>query len=130
MKYQELKEIKNKLRANTTKSEELLWKHIRKRQSLGRKFIRQHAIVYESYNDEYFFFIPDFYCHAEKLALELDGKIHDFTKNKDAKRDEILRNQRIQVIRIKNEELDNIEKVKEKIISNFQLDNNNPIFHR
>ncbi|MDE5420010.1 endonuclease domain-containing protein [Labilibaculum sp. DW002] len=130
MKYQELKEIKNKLRANTTKSEELLWKHIRKRQLLGRKFIRQHVIVYESYNDEYFFFIPDFYCDAEKLALELDGKIHDFTKNKDGKRDEILRSQRIQVIRIKNEELDNIEKVKEKIISNFQLDNNNPIFHR
>ena len=60
----------------------------------------------------------------------MDGKIHDFTKNKDAKRDEILRSQRIQVIRIKNEELDNIEKVKEKIISNFQLDINNPIFHR
>ena len=50
MKYQELKEIKNKLRANTTKSEELLWKHIRKRQLLGRKFIRHHTMINISFS--------------------------------------------------------------------------------
>ena len=130
MKYNEIKEIKRELRNNTTPSEKLLWKHIRNRQLLGRIFLRQHAVVYDSYQDEYFFFVPDFYCIDEKLAIELDGKIHDFTKEKDANRDAILSDKDIKVVRIKNEELVDLKTVLEKIIKSFRLNDDAPAFKR
>ena len=130
MKYHEIKEIKRKLRTNTTPSEKLLWKHIRNRQLRGRKFLRQHAIIYDTHQDEYFFFVPDFYCIAEKLAIELDGKVHDFRKGKDANRDAILEDQDIRVIRIKNKELVNPTAVLDKIISSFRLEDDDPAFKR
>ncbi|WP_372644493.1 endonuclease domain-containing protein [Ancylomarina sp.] len=125
MKYHEIKEIKNKLRNNATPSEKILWKHIRNRQLLGRKFLRQHAIIYDSNKDEHFFFVPDFYCEAEKLAVELDGKIHEFTKERDATRDAIISDLNIRVVRIKNKELINIPAVLEKIKTYFNLEDNN-----
>lgn len=130
MKYHEIKDIKRKLRNNTTPSEKILWKHIRNRKLRGRKFLRQHAIVYDSFQDEYFFFVPDFYCIAEKLAIELDGKIHEFTKVKDTNRDAILSDKDIRVIRIKNEELLDLTAVLDKIISSFRLDDDSPVFKR
>lgn len=130
MKYYQIKEIKKKLRNNTTQSEKILWKHIRNRQLLGRKFLRQHAIIYESNEDEHFFFVPDFYCEAEKLAIELDGKVHDFTKMKDANHDEILFNMGIMVLRIKNEELIDTPAVLKKIRTCFKRNNNDSVFKR
>ncbi|MDE5422751.1 DUF559 domain-containing protein [Ancylomarina sp. DW003] len=130
MKYHEIKDIKRKLRSNTTPSEKLLWKHIRNRKLRGRKFLRQHAIIYDSFQDEYFFFVPDFYCIAEKLVIELDGKIHDFTKAKDTDRDAILSDKDIRVVRIKNEELLDLTTVLDKIISSFRLDDDSPVFKR
>lgn len=104
--------------------------HIRNRQLRGRKFLRQHAIIHDSFQDEFFFFVPDFYCIAEKLAIELDGKIHEFTKAKDANRDAILSDKDIKVIRIKNEELADLSTVLDKIIASFRLDDNSPAFKR
>lgn len=130
MKYHEIKELKRKLRNNTTPSEKLLWKHIRNRQLRGRKFLRQHAIVYDSFQDEHFFFVPDFYCIAEKLAIELDGRIHEFTKTRDANRDTILSDRDIRVIRIKNEELLDLATVLDKILSSFRLNDDSPAFKR
>lgn len=130
MKYHKIKEIKRKLRNNTTPSEELLWKHIRNRKLRGRKFLRQHAIVYDSREDEHFFFVPDFYCEAEQLAIELDGKVHDFSKKKDAKRDAILSEKGIKVIRIKNEELIDLLGLLEKITSSFRHKDELPAFKR
>ena len=111
MKYDEIKEIKRRLRNNMTEPEKLLWKHIRNRQLLGRKFLRQHAIVFESYGNENFFFVLDFYCASEKLAIELDGKIHDFTKKKDQNRDAILLDMDVKILRIRNEELEDLPNV-------------------
>ena len=51
----------------------------------------------------------------EKLIVELDGKIHEFQKEYDKERDFILNQLGISVIRIKNEELENISKVLKKI---------------
>jgi len=130
MKYHQIKEIKRKLRNNTTPSEKLLWKYIRNRQLTGRKFLRQHAVVYDSNEDEYFIFVPDFYCTAEKLAIELDGKIHEFTKERDANRDAILSDKDIKVLRIKNEELTDIASALEKIKSSFRLKDDDPSFKR
>ncbi len=81
-----------KLRKNMTPEEGLLWANFRKRRFKGLKFLRQHPIVYEIINNRRIFFIADFYCAEKKLVIEVDGKIHDFQKDYDDRRDEILRN--------------------------------------
>jgi very-short-patch-repair endonuclease len=123
MKWIEIKEIASKLRNNPTEAEEILWRIVRNKQLLGRKFLRQHAVLYEinRFNNDFFFFIPDFYCASEKLVIELDGPIHNFQKERDYKRDEILRGKGLKVLRINNNELKNIELIKLKIISAFEV---------
>ena len=120
MKYAEIKEITNRLRNDPTPSEMRLWKYLRKKQLEGRRFLRQHAIVYDSNRDEHFFYVPDFYCFKENLAIELDGKIHLFRKEHDKRRDEILNGLGIKVLRFQNEELENIGNVLLKIKSEFK----------
>ncbi|MDY6801290.1 MAG: DUF559 domain-containing protein [Bacteroidota bacterium] len=121
MTYPEIKELTRKLRNNPTHSEQILWRYLRKKQLSGKKFLRQHAIIYESVGKEHFFYVPDFYCEKEKLAIELDGKIHDYSKGRDRKRDEILSGLGIKILRIKNEELQNIENVLTKIKNEFSI---------
>ena len=120
MKYEQIKKITQRLRHTTTPEEKRLWKYLRRKQLDGRKFLRQHAIVYDSIGDEHFFYIPDFYCFKEELAIELDGKIHDFIKKRDKRRDEILEDMEIKVLRFKNEELENIDDVLERIKKEFK----------
>ncbi len=120
MKYEEIKQITSQLRNNPTLAEQRLWKYLRKKQLDGRKFLRQHAIIYEIIGVEYYFYVPDFYCFAESLAVELDGKIHYYTKEKDIRRDEILEAEGIKVLRFKNEELDEIESVLNRIKQEFK----------
>jgi very-short-patch-repair endonuclease len=121
MKYSEIKETASKLRRNPTKEEELLWRYLRKHKLKGYKFLRQHPIIYESTKDEYFYFIPDFYCSKLKLAIELDGAIHKKTIAHDKKRDEILISLGIKILRLRNEELTNVEKVLNKIEQAMKL---------
>jgi len=123
MKYHEIKKIARKLRLNQTPSERLLWSYISNRKVEGRKFLRQHPIIYDSYRNEHFFFIPDFYCRSELLIIELDGPIHKQQIESDRKRDAILKSKKYRILRIQNEELINIELVLEKIKSEF---NNTP----
>jgi very-short-patch-repair endonuclease len=122
MKWSEIKEIAARLRNNQTPSEILLWKEIRNKKLKGRKFLRQHPIIYDADrdNNEFFFYIPDFYCASEKLIIELDGKVHDFQKERDYRRDEILIANNLRVLRIKNEELGYIQHVLQKIILEFK----------
>jgi len=122
MKWNEIREVASNLRNNPTLSEIKLWKQIRNKKLSGRKFLRQHPIIYDSNRDtnEYFFFIPDFYCASEKLIIELDGKIHDFQKEKDYRRDEILAAYNLKVLRINNEELNDIRTVINKITAEFR----------
>ena len=119
MLYEHIKQTTRNLRWNATAPEKKLWRHLRRRQLNGRKFLRQHAIVYESAGDEHFYFVPDFYCFKENIAIELDGKIHKFNKTRDEHRDEILRNMGIKILRFKNEDLDDIDSVLQKIIAEF-----------
>ncbi len=51
-------------RKQPTEAEALLWERLRNKQLKGAKFRRQHPIGN---------FILDFYCHAAKLGVELDG---------------------------------------------------------
>jgi very-short-patch-repair endonuclease len=121
MKWTEIKKIAERLRNSPTASEILLWSIIRNRQLSGRKFLRQHPIIYDSNRNknEFFFFIPDFYCASEKLIIEIDGRIHDFQKEKDYRRDEILKANNLKVLRIANQDLFDIESVKTRIIEMF-----------
>jgi cyclase len=105
------------LRSNSTPAESELWRHLAKKK-LGVKFRRQHPI----YN-----FIADFYCHSNRLVIELDGGIHDLEENKsyDAERDQIMNDLGLTVLRFKNEEvLNTIETVIERILQ--RLKKNNP----
>ena len=122
MKWIEIKEIATRLRNEPTEAESLLWKEIRNRKLKGRKFLRQHPIIYDANRDknDFFFFIPDFYCASEKLIIELDGPIHDFQKEKDYRRELILTSHDLRMLRIRNEELGNIEKVKRRITEMFE----------
>jgi len=56
-----------------------------------------------------------FTAQKKKLVIEIDGKIHDFQKDYDQRKDEILSNMDLKVVRIKNEEMKNVGKVLEKI---------------
>ena len=59
-----LRVLRRALRNNATNAEAILWRYLKRRQLKGRKFRRQHSIGP---------YIVDFYCPAEKLAVELDG---------------------------------------------------------
>jgi very-short-patch-repair endonuclease len=64
----ELQTFRKELRANLTPAEAALWKMIQGSRLEGRKFRRQHSVG---------LYILDFYCPAEKLAVELDGQVHN-----------------------------------------------------
>lgn len=105
------------LRKNQTDEENILWQHLRKRKLGGFKFNRQFPIVYGNYlNGKPNFFIVDFYCFEKKLAIEVDGKIHDFQKEYDKERERIIKNLGVKILRFKNEELNNISEVLDKIL--------------
>ncbi len=101
-------EKRRALRNQMTYCENIIWIHLRKKQ-LGYRFLRQYSV------DQY---IIDFYCPKLKLAVEIDGDVHDipFQKEKDIKRQEYLEKYDIKFVRIKNEEfLGNPDKAFKKI---------------
>ncbi|MBU0502073.1 MAG: endonuclease domain-containing protein [Candidatus Margulisbacteria bacterium] len=95
------------LRREQTKAEKLLWGYLNNRGVGGAKFRRQHPVNR---------FILDFYCPAKKLAIEIDGGIHDIQKEYDFARQQTLEAKGIRFIRFKNEEvLDALDSVIKKI---------------
>ncbi len=56
-----------KLRDNATEAEEKMWLAVKKNQIEGFKFRRQHPLS---------IYIADFYCHALKLVIEINGGYH------------------------------------------------------
>jgi very-short-patch-repair endonuclease len=93
---QEKKDYAKRLRENSTPSEKLLWKKLRKEQ-MGVRF-RTQVIVHG--------WITDFYCRELGLVLEVDGKIHDHHLSHDRFRDETLRKYGIETLRVKNEDVE------------------------
>ncbi len=97
------------LRKNMTDAEKYLWRHLRNRKMKGLKFRRQHPAD---------IFILDFYCHERKLAIEIDGGIHNSESQKewDENRTFELNRFDIKVIRFTNEEVwDNMRAVLQRI---------------
>ena len=90
-----------------TESEKKLWSVLRKKQLNGCKFRCQHPI---------YRYILDFYCLEKRLAIEIDGKIHNSQQEYDRYRDEFLKSLEIDTLRIKDEDvLNKIEIFKEMI---------------
>ena len=108
-----LKPKRKELRNNPTFAEVLLWKELKHRKLGGKKFRRQESIGN---------YIVDFYCHNEKLVIELDGETHftDEGRIYDAKRTKYLKSKGLEVIRFENNEvLGNISGVLEEIKKSF-----------
>ncbi|MSU75167.1 MAG: DUF559 domain-containing protein [Candidatus Magasanikbacteria bacterium] len=92
-----LKDIRQFLRANVTKAEEILWQHLRRKQ-LGYKFRRQFSIDNK---------VADFCSEEIKLIIEVDGWTHDSEKTqaKDKIKERLFEIQGYKVIRFTNEEV-------------------------
>jgi len=84
------------MRRNPTPEEGLLWQRLRGRRLLGFRFRRQHSI------DR---FILDFYCSEARLAVEVDGPIHQYSREEDALRQAFLEAQGLRVLRFSNDEV-------------------------
>jgi len=110
-----VKKFAKELRKNSTESEMLLWEYLRNRKLSGYKFLRQHPVIYKADYLGLNYFIADFYCDSKKTVIELDGLVHEETVEYDQFRDEAMREIGLHVLRIKNEELSDIEKVLDKI---------------
>ncbi|MBU2444624.1 MAG: endonuclease domain-containing protein [Bacteroidetes bacterium] len=109
------KEKRRLLRQNQTPAETIIWRFLRNRQTAGIKFRRQYSIDW---------YIIDFYAPKLKLAIEIDGSIHDLPEQKphDTERQNYLENFGITFLRIRNEEIfDNPDKVFEKIEDQIKL---------
>lgn len=112
----EITKLSRELRKNLTNAEKILWAEIRNKK-LGIKFRRQHPLVY-NHNGESCFFISDFACLDKKLIIELDGKVHEKQKERDAARDYIIHSLGFTVIRFTNDMIQNrMQYVKEVITS-------------
>lgn len=85
------------LRKNMTQQERILWNCIRKRQLKGMHFRRQHP---------YGIYILDFYCFEAQLVIEIDGMIHLKNREYDIERTAYLESSGLNVIRFKNEDVE------------------------
>ena len=50
-------------------------------------------------------FIVDFYCHKAGLVIEVDGDIHDLQQEEDARREKVLSEMGLRIVRFRNEEV-------------------------
>jgi len=117
-KYLDFKIVKKRareLRSKATHSETLLWKELRNRKLCGYKFLRQHPIIYNPNGSGVKYFVADFYCDIKKTVIELDGPVHENNLEYDQFRDSEMVNLGIHILRIKNEDLQNIDEVLKKI---------------
>ena len=86
------------LRQNLTKAERVIWEFLRKKETLGYRFRRQHPLG---------IYILDFYNHKLKLCIEIDGSYHNQREQqgKDAEREEYLKYNGINTVRFTNNQV-------------------------
>lgn len=85
------RERARKLRKNPPASEAALWRLIRRPLVAGFKF-RRRAIVLG--------WIPDFWCPAAKLAIEIDAAESEWKKARDARRERQFSNEGIRTLHV------------------------------
>ncbi len=79
------------LRREMTPPEIKLWVRVRERRLGGLKFRRQHVISP---------YVCDFYCDEAALVVELDGRTHAERRERDARRDDLVRSDEVLTLRI------------------------------
>ncbi|WP_435008565.1 endonuclease domain-containing protein [Tundrisphaera lichenicola] len=84
------------LRKDQTTAESRLWHELRNRRFVGYKFRRQHLLGP---------FIADFYCHAARLVIELDGESHFGREEQDRRRQDWLESHGLKVLRFFNNDI-------------------------
>ncbi len=84
------------LRSQLTPAEATLWVQLKGAQLQECKFRRQHSVGR---------YILDFYCPAKRLAIELDGAVHNSADAQayDRQRDAFLNSVGIKVLRFENQ---------------------------
>ena len=90
------RQIAKKLRRRMTPAEKMFWEHVRRRSFPGYRFRRNHPIQG---------FCVDFYCDRLRLVIEIDGEIHNYTKEYDQERTVVLESLGVKVIRFTNQEI-------------------------
>ena len=91
-----LKEFARDLRNNSTLSEILLWMKLKGKQMGGYDFHRQKPI------DNY---IVDFFCGELMLAIEIDGRSHDYKVTGDRERQTKLETLGVHLLRFTDYEV-------------------------
>jgi adenine-specific DNA-methyltransferase len=91
-----MRPLGRELRKAPTPAEKALWQAIRKKKVAGARFQRQRS--FERY-------LPDFYCPEVKLAIEVDGPIHDQQQDADAFRQLYLEDVGLYVLRFRNDDV-------------------------
>lgn len=105
--WKALRPAVQEMRAEPTRAEQILWRHLRDRRLNGLKFRRQHAI------DR---FVVDFFCREAALIIEVDGPIHNHQRVEDVEREQILLDYGFSIMRFTNQEVfENIDSVLAKI---------------
>jgi very-short-patch-repair endonuclease len=80
------------LRGRMTPEERAVWQELRGNR-LGAHFRRQQPLAP---------YIVDFYCHAARLVVEIDGSPHRRQQGYDGMRDDYFRRCGIRVLRVSN----------------------------
>jgi very-short-patch-repair endonuclease len=86
-----------RLRRLQTHCEWRMWNELQARRLAGMKFRRQHPMGP---------FIIDFYCPALRLAIEIDGPIHESRRSEDAARQGFLERQGLSFLRFTTDEVE------------------------
>ncbi|HEU0013271.1 MAG TPA: DUF559 domain-containing protein [Longimicrobium sp.] len=93
---QPIQDAAKRLRQDMTPAEKVLWQGLRRGGIAGLRFRRQHALGK---------FVLDFYCARARLAVEVDGDVHDHQQDRDDARTAILLGHGIRVLRVRNDEV-------------------------
>jgi len=92
----EMLERAKEISQEMTPAESILWSRLKANRLKGFHFRRQQIIEP---------FIVDFYCHATRLVVEVDGDVHAGREAADRERSDWLENQGLRVIRFTNREV-------------------------
>jgi very-short-patch-repair endonuclease len=109
----ERRQFARSLRRQSTKAEDGLWGQLRGSRFHDANFRRQ--VPFDRY-------VADFYCHAAKLVIELDGKQHKWFADYDAGRTTVIENFGVRVLRFTNSFVcDDLDSVLARIEAELRL---------
>ena len=84
------------LRKEPPTGESALWQLLRKKQVAGARFHRRAVVLG---------WIPDFWCPAAKLAIEIDARASDWKRDRDERRDAHLARHGVRALHVSASEI-------------------------